>query len=200
MSANVPAVREDALIVRAESLAAWREGERFLEQARQEADMIRSEALAQAETLREQAWHEGYESGQRAAMDEAAELALRISAERESYKTELEPHLVRVIDTALRKILDGIPDQDLVMFAARKAIGELRESGRFTLRVAPGMAAILGEEAMHHLARAVVLRADDSLQESQCFLETPAGIIELTPHAQWERILKALPRAGEENK
>lgn len=200
MSANVPADREDALIVRAESLAAWREGERFLEQARQEANAIRSEAIAQAQALREQAWHEGYENGQRAAMDEAAELALRISAERESYKAELEPHLVRVIDTALRKILDSMPDQDLVMFAARKAIGELRESGRFTLRVAPRMAAILGEEVTHHLARLVVLREDDSLQESQCFLETPSGIIELTPHVQWERILKALPRTGGEDK
>src|SRR5690606_20858807 len=83
MSENISAVREDALIVRAESLAAWREGERFLEQARQQAQTIRSEALVQADVLREQARREGYEDGRRDAMDEAAGLALEIAAERE---------------------------------------------------------------------------------------------------------------------
>lgn len=192
MSSSLPRRLETAPIVRAESLAAWRDGERHLEQARQEAETLRQAARTQADALLAQARQAGYDEGRRAAMNEAAELALRLAAERESYLRDLEPRLVRVIDAAVRKILDGLEDADLVAGAARKAVGELRESGRFTLRAAPGMTERVGEHAMQRLAGVLTLREDETLRGSQCFLETATGIIELTPHAQWEHILKAL--------
>ncbi|MFA1602644.1 type III secretion system stator protein SctL [Alcaligenes faecalis] len=199
MSADTRAATgDDALIIRAESLAAWQEGERFLEQARQQAQAIQKEAHEQADHLREQARQEGYETGRRAAMEEAAELTLRLAQERERYVDELEPRLVQLIDTAFRKILDGMADAELVERATHRAVGDLRESGRFTLRLAPGALEALSEDAMARLARVVVWQEDDKLRQSQCFLETPAGIIELTPHAQWDRILKVLQQHGVE--
>lgn len=188
----------DTPILRAESLAAWREGEQFLVHARRQADGMRTQAEAAAQALREQAWQQGYEEGKQAGNEEAAALVFRIAEEREAYLHGLESRLAHVIDFAVKKILDSFDHQVLVTHVTLLAMRALRGPGSYTLRVSPGMASKLDASGALSSIRGVTLCESDALQDDQCWLDTPAGTIALTAHEQWDRIFKAMQPAAKD--
>jgi len=182
----------ESTILRAESVAAWREGEHFLEQAKREAAEVLKQANADAQRIREQARKEGFDEGRKAGMEDAGRLAVQLVVERDAYLKSLTSRLVKVLDASVRKILGELNDIALIEGAARTAIQSLRHSGRVTLRVPAATVDVLKESVgfsdMHH----VCVVGDDALQGDACLLETSQGTIELSAHAQWERIFQGM--------
>ncbi len=183
-------------ILRAQSVSAWREGERFLEQARHDAEALHRQAQQDAQEAREQARQQGYEQGRQEGLEDAARLALQMTAQRDAQLHSLAPRLVEAIDASVRKILGAIAPAELIEGVAREAMQAMHGTSQVTLRVPPGMADQLNERSACLERRRVIVVEDDALRNSMCFLETPMGIIELSPHAQWDRLLQAMHDAA----
>ena len=177
-----------ATILRAESISAWHNGEKFLENAKIQAAEIEKQALEEAR----KAWQQGYEEGRQAGLEDAARLALKITAERDDYLNSLTSRLAQTIDASVRKILGEIEDSELITAVARNAIKEMREFQKVFLRVPLGMAGELEKREVFSRGTNIILQEDDTLQGSMCCLDTPLGIIELGAHTQWELIFKSI--------
>lgn len=180
------------LIVRAESVAAWRDGEQFLEQAKKDAAAMKMQSTEDARAAREKAWQQGFEQGRQAGLEDAAKLALQITAERDAYLNSLTLRLMQSIDACMKKILADMDDAQLIAGVARKAIEDLRKIDKVTLRVPPGMASVIEKLVSLPGAKKINVKEDDTLQDSLCYLETPLGVIQLSAQTQWERIFRVM--------
>lgn len=186
-------------ILRAESVAAWREGEQFLERAKRDAAVTMQQAAIDAQQVQDQARQQGYDDGRQAGLEDAARLALEITRARDDYLQCLTPQLIQVVDAAVRKILGSLDDIDLIERVAANAMQGLREPLKVTLRVPPGFADALRERGALADKYKICLVEDGILQGSMCFMETPLGTIELSAQTQWERIFRTVsPAEGTE--
>ena len=186
-----------ATILRADSVAAWREGERYLEQATLDAATLRQQAQEEAVRERERGWQAGFDEGRQAGLEDAARLALQFTAEHDAYLDGLTPQLASAIDLSVRKILAGLNDAELITGVARKAIEEMQALNTISLRVPSAMVIALKDKQLRFKGKPWPIRADDTLHEARCYLDTPLGTVQLTAQTQWERIFGILKPADE---
>jgi len=194
---NTETPRKDATILRADSVAAWRDGERHLEQATQDVAALRKQAQEDAVRERERGWQAGFDEGRQAGLEDAAQLALQFTAEHDAYLNGLTTQLASAIDVSVRKILAGLDDAELIAAVARKAIEDMQALNTVTLRVSPAMVSTLQEKQLHFNGKHLPIRADDALQDAMCYLDTPLGTVQLTAQTQWSRIFRTLNPASE---
>ena len=194
---NTDIPHKDATILRADSVAAWREGERHLEQATQDVAALKKQAQEDAVRERERGWQAGFDEGRQAGLEEAAQLALQLTAEHDAYLDGLTSQLASAIDASVRKILAGLDDAELIAAVARKAIEDMQALNTITLRVPPAMVNALQVKQLCFKGKPLSVRADDALHDDICYLDTPLGTVELTAQTQWARIFRTMSPASE---
>ena len=194
---NTGTPHNDATILRADSVAAWREGERHLEQATQDVAALKKQAQEDAVRERERGWQAGFDEGRQAGLEEAAQLALQLTAEHDAYLDGLTLQLASAIDASVRKILAGLDDAELIAAVARKAIEDMQALNTITLRVPPAMVNALQVKQLCFKGKPLSVRADDALHDDICYLDTPLGTVELTAQTQWARIFRTMSPASE---
>ena len=194
---NTDIPHNDATILRADSVAAWREGERHLEQATQDVAALKKQAQEDAVRERERGWQAGFDEGRQAGLEEAAQLALQLTAEHDAYLDGLTSQLASAIDASVRKILAGLDDAELIAAVARKAIEDMQALNTITLRVPPAMVNALQVKQLCFKGKPLSVRADDALHDDICYLDTPLGTVELTAQTQWARIFRTMSPASE---
>lgn len=194
---NTDLSHKDATILRADSVAAWREGERHLEQATQDVAALKKQAQEDAIRERERGWQAGFDEGHQAGLEEAARLALQLTAEHDTYLNGLTSQLASAIDASVKKILAGMDDAELITAVARKAIEDMQALNTITLRVPPAMVDALQSKQLCFKGKPLPVRADDALLDDMCYMDTPLGTVQLTAQTQWARIFSTLSPAQE---
>jgi type III secretion protein L len=185
-----------ARIVRAHEIAAYREAEALMAEARAQAEAIVIDAHAAFEAAQQRGYDEGR---QQAAREAAAHMAEQV-ARTDAYHQQAEDRLVDVVVQALRKIVMDYSDRERALQAVRSALALVRTQKQVTVRVHP-------EDAEHVRAQAAALIADypavqwlDVVPDPQlgagcCVLETDIGIVESSVQAQLDALEAALRQA-----
>jgi type III secretion protein L len=170
-------------IIRAQEESAWRDGYRFLDEARK---------AYEAERTR------GYAEGMAAASREASKLVVDTTAKVDRYIASLEKQIARLSFDIVRRILSEFDDAELVARAARNALADFREAKAIRIRVHPSAEAEMRRMlAQHGLDRtgepvAFTLETDDELGARACILSTDFVIIEATVDSQLAAIAQAM--------
>ncbi len=179
-------------VVPASELEHWDTGKKFLIAAKRAAQGIiskaKEEAEAQAVVIREQARQEGLQA--------FAEATAELAATRERFWREHETQIVDLVMATTSKLLGELSDKERLTSMVSRGVQQGRSEPQLTLRVAP--------EQLDN-ARAVLevqeydgtlsLRADATLDVTQCQLETVHGVIHLGLEEQLERLRTAMQRA-----
>ena len=157
--------------------------------ARQTAEA--AEQAYQAEKQR------GYDDGMASAKVEIAEQMLTIISRSVDYLATAEGQVARTVLLCLRKILGEMPEEELVIKAARNALSIVRNEPRVTLAVRPEVQdevrSRIGEILQGHgdISYLEVV-SDEGLSKGGCRLETEVGVVDATIELQIEAIENAI--------
>lgn len=172
------------------------EGERIIEAARHEAALIRQQAEVQAEERRQ----EGFLKGQEEGKTKIAEHIVECMGQSAAYFSKVEGVMVDLVMRALRQVVGGMNQQDVVEGIVRRALESTRNESQITVRVSPSQAEwIKGriQSIMQTFPKIQFLdvQPDQRLAENGCILETEIGVVDATLETQLKAIEKALIRA-----
>lgn len=176
---NAPGVK----IIRAGEESVWRDGYRFLAEAK---DIYAAER------------DRGYAEGMLAAKSDAAKLVAETSGKVDRYLASLEGEVARLAFDIVRRVLSEFDNAELVAKAARNALADFREAKSVRIRVHPSAeshvrAAIetyAGENG--HGAPSVVIEADEEIGETACVLSTEFAVVDATIEAQLTAMAAAM--------
>ena len=186
-----PSVNGTKRIISGKDYAQAVEARRVLEEARAEAEALVRAAQEKYDTARDR----GYADGSAAAQQELAERMFELVAGSVDYLGNAEAQISRVVMTCLRKILGTLPEEDLVIGAARAALDDLRNEPRATLRVHPSVADAVRarkSEIMQGDSDVAYLEivGDDRMEHGGACLESDAGTVDASIEVQ----IKALEK------
>jgi type III secretion protein L len=167
----------------------------MLDQARAEAQRIVKEAADQAEAVRDAAHEQGLAEGRAAAAGELASAAAGASR----VLLQLRPAIARTVAGTLHEVLDDLPPEKVYAAALRRASRMVRGESFMTLRVPPGKEAAAAQ-AVASLTQElgwegkVDLRADATLPDHACVLESAAGKVSCGMDVQLRAVAQAVER------
>jgi type III secretion protein L len=170
-------------IIRARDEAAWRDGYRFLEEAK---------AAYASERAR------GYEEGMAAAKQQAGKIVVEAALKVDHYLGSLEKDVARLAFDIVRRVLGEFGDAELVARAARSALADFRDAKSVRLRVHPSaeahvrgaLAGYIGEDPGKPLS--IILETDEELDSQSCILSTDFAIVDATIKTQLDAIAEAM--------
>ncbi|MES2596710.1 MAG: HrpE/YscL family type III secretion apparatus protein [Verrucomicrobiota bacterium] len=190
------AVAPDSKILKRDEHAFIIDGQRILDAARHEATLIRQQALAEAETKRQ----EGFQQGQEEGKAQIAEHIVECMGQSAAYFSKVEDVMVDLVMRAVRSVIGEMDKHDLIEKIVRRALESTRNENHVTVRVAPGQADWLKSRLatiMQAFPKIQFLdvQADSRLAENGCVLETEIGVVDATLETQLKAIEKALIRS-----
>lgn len=177
-----------------------------LMEAEQDREAILQDAYGQAETIRDTAREEGYESGRQAGFDEGRSIAEALIQEalavkeallqrKEAVVRAIEEDTVQLIVDTVERILGKHvqEDYDLVLGIVRSAMAKLTYTESLTLRVSSedyDMALSLRDQilALAENVDDILIKADKSLRQGSCVLDATSGSIDSSIWTQFEHI------------
>lgn len=164
-----------------------------VESAQQEAGNILAQAHAEAEQIRADAHAQGRRDAARVLAEHTASVVRDLDA--------MEPRLTGIVIGALRRILDPIPPENLIVAAVRRAVAELDLSRGATLIMAPEALSRVQEQlGRFELGKGTLeLRGDPSCPPDSTVLRTAYGDIELDIDAQISALSEGIEAALSEN-
>lgn len=183
---------------RAVDAAALREtAERDASAIRREAETEAARLKAEAEAVYEAEKRRGFEDGLAAGQAEVAERMVTLVTRSVDYLASAEGEVARTVLVCLRKILGEFPEEDLVLRAARAALGLVRSESRIRLCVRPEVEPALRDRvgallAGHGDIGFVEIVGDPSMTRGGCRLETELGVVDASIEQQLDALEKAI--------
>lgn len=194
-SARVIKAEEYAVVAGAKAIvdAAVAESVRLRTSGQTDADKKRAEA--QEEYERRKA--EGYRDGQEEGKAEIASQIMECMTQSAAYFSKVEGVMVDLVMRALRRVLGGFDQREIVEQAVRHALETTRNEGHVTVRVAPAQAEWLQSRVQSMLescpkVQFLEVLPDERLPEDGCVLETEIGVVDASIQTQLRAIEKAL--------
>jgi type III secretion protein L len=182
----IPASPSRKIIPAAEE-SAWRDGYRF---------------LAEAKDRQAQEAARGYADGKAEGAKEAAMFLARTVADADRYLASLEPKLATLALDIVRQVLGEFDDAELVARAARIALSEFRDARSLTIKVHPAsedrLARMLAgmQEQADWPGTVIVIDADPEVAPQTCILATEFAVVDATIDAQLAAIAEAMQSQG----
>ncbi len=172
------------------------EGQRIIDAAKHEAELIRQEAAQEFEKRRQ----EGFEKGQEEGKAEIAERIVECMSQSAAYFSKVEDVMVDLVMRALRTVFSEMNQRDLVERVVHRALESTRNENHVTVRVSPNQADWLKTRISAILQtfpkiQFLDVQPDSRLPEDGCILETEIGVVDATLETQLKAIEKALIRA-----
>lgn len=186
----------------------------ILNQTREDAMKLISEAQDEAIEIRESAKQEGFQQGYQEgivrAEKEIEQRRLKFEQEKEEFFrnaiTEqeqlcaaFEPQIVDVACQLIQKLTGIIVEQykDVMLYVINNAIREVEDSKNFVIRVSDEVYHELEskQELLYGYANSTIemtLLADAKLQGRQCMIETDQGILDIGIETQLEELITSL--------
>ena len=141
---------------------------------------------------------EGYEQGLAEGRQEIAMQQLELVDQSVKYMESVEDKMAEIVLKALRKCIEGIDDEDLVMGVTRKAMKAIvRTQRQITIRVNPKMVAAVKARTAELTADFpsldyIEVVEDAKLDTSSCVVETAAGTVDASIDNQFAAIEKSI--------
>jgi type III secretion protein L len=191
-------------VIKQQVVGAYGQAKEILAVAEQEAARI----IQDAERLREEqarlGWDEGYKKGFEETLGKLAQL----EEETQKIFQDLEPKVVQLSMKVAEKIIGSelATRPDAIAAIVAQALRTVRHQRDVNIRVNPAQAPALEAHKKTLLgvlsrARDVVIRADPSVREGGCVIETELGILDADLQTQLEILERALggglPKTGE---
>ena len=146
----------------------------------------------------EQARREGYEKGLAEGRMEIATQQLDLVDQSVKYMESVEDKMADIVLKALRKCIDGIDGEELVMGVTRKAMKAIvRTQRQITIRTSPKMAPVVKARTAELTSEFpsldyVEVVEDGKLDDSSCVIETAAGTVDASVEGQLAAIEKSI--------
>ncbi|MBO4317758.1 MAG: HrpE/YscL family type III secretion apparatus protein [Mailhella sp.] len=182
-------------IIKAEEYARAIEANALLAEAKAKAEGIIQAAEENYAVRHEEGYRDGVEEGKL----EHSEKMLETILSSVEFIENIEHTLVDVVNTAVRKIIGELDEQDRIVRLVRSALNTVRGQQKVTVRVSPS-----DEPAVSHALAAMTasssaesfltVLADSRLAKDSCILESELGVVD----ASLETQLKALEHAFKE--
>ena len=191
----------DSSILRADDYSVFRDAEKLLQAARDEAARIRQEAVSDRERERQR----GYEEGQQEARMAMAERMTEVICSTVDYLEKVEGDLADVVQRSIERLLGRREPSELVIDVVRQALNIIHSEQRITLRVAPAQAQTVEKEiinitADHPTAEFISVVPDARLSLTDAVLECEIGIVDASLDTQLAQLAQSfkqvLGRAG----
>ncbi len=183
-------------ILKREEHAFLLEGQRIVEAARHEADLIRQEAQEEYERKRQ----EGFQKGQEEGKAEISERIVETLGQSAAYFSKVEDAMVDMVVRSIRNVLGEMNQREIVERVVHRALESTRNESHVTVRVSPSQAEWLKTRVNSILqsfpkVQFLNIQPDNRLPEDGCVLETEIGVVDATLETQLKAIEKALIRA-----
>jgi len=166
-------------IIRRAEEAAWRDGYRFLEQAK---------VVYQAEQAR------GYAEGKEAGASEAAKLVAETAARTDQYMASLDQQVAILALDIVRRVLGEFDQTELVARAAIHALSDFRREKALRITVHPvaeqRVLQMVSAGADRQLA--ISVETDPGMDKGACLIASEFAVVEATIETQLAAIAKAL--------
>lgn len=178
-------------IVRAEQLESLLDSQAIIDQSK----VIANEIKEKAEVVYKERYDEGYENGYNEGKDEYTSKIMDMLMSQVDSLNKLELDLANVVIDSVKKIINEIPDNELVIKIVRQGINTVRGQKRVVVRISPADEGIVREDLKLMLisndgsSGYLEIHVDSSLHHGDCILETPLGIVNSSLDNQL-RILK----------
>ena len=183
-----------ARVIRAADYCRLIEAEHLLAAAHERADAIRAEAeQAYAERKRQ-----GYEDGLTEGRMEQAEKMMETAVQAVEYIENIEETLVRVVASAVRKIIGDLDDRERIVRVVRAALVSVRSQQKVLIRVCPADEAAVREALAAMITAApggvscLDVAADPRMKPGDCILESELGVVDAGVETQLKAIENAL--------
>lgn len=166
----------------------------LLAAARERADAI----LAEAERAYEARKREGYEDGVLEGRMEQAEKMMETAMQAVEYIENIEETLVKVVGSALRKIIGELDDRERIVRVVRTALVSVRSQQKVLIRVSPDDETAVREALAAMMSSApggvtfLDLSADPRMKRGDCILESELGVVDAGLETQLKAIENAL--------
>ncbi len=161
------------------------------------AGKIAQNIINNTQKIEEEAKERGFTEGKKNANTELAQEHLKLMQKNTEYLNESQPMLEKIIDQSLRYILKQYPPQELLKQSLERAIADNSFMKNIKIRISPSQLDMV-QEALPNIVRQsrfagiTQVESDANLSETDCILETPLGIVDLTIENQLFQILKIL--------
>jgi len=181
-------------LVKASEAATVADAEAVLAAARAEADRIREEAKAEFERQKAAGYEKGLADGKAEIMMQKLDLV----ESSVSFMESVEDRMAGIVMKALRKCVDQIGDEDLVVQIVRKAMkAVVRNQRQLTVRVAPAQVAnvkahVAALQADFPSVDFIEVAEDAKLGPRACVVETEAGVVDAAIDTQLAAIEKSI--------
>ena len=181
-------------VLRMTEYARLVEANEALAAAKEQAAIIRGEA----EQAYEDRKREGYEDGLMEGRMEQAEKMMETALQAVEYIEGLEDTLVKVVSSAVRKIIGELDDTECMVRVVRNALAVVRSQQKVLIRVAPvdepgvreALAAMLA--ASPDGGALLDVTADPRMKHGDCILECELGVVDASLETQLKAIENAL--------
>ena len=193
MTGGIVAPAPGTRLIRAEEYSRLLEAGELLAAASGRADAIRAEAEEAYETRR----REGYEDGVMEGRMEQAEKMMETAMQAVEYIENIEETLVKVVTSAVRKIIRELDERDRIVRVVRTALVSVRSQQKVLIRVCPADEPAVREALAAMIASApggvsfIDVSADPRMKPGDCILESELGVVD----AGLETQLRALENA-----
>ena len=181
-------------ILRADEYSRLLEAGALLAAARERAEAIRAEA-EHAYEARKRA---GYEDGVMEGRMEQAEKMMETAMQAVEYIENIEETLVKVVSSAVRKIIGELDDRERIVRVVRAALVSVRSQRKVLIRVCPADEPAVREALAAMIASApggvsfLDVSADPRMKPGDCILESELGVVDAGLETQLRAIENAL--------
>ncbi len=185
----------ERLIIKAGEYLETLQAGAVLQEARERAEAIVSQARLEYEREKERGFSEGLEAGKQVM----AERIMNAAATSVESLASIEEEMVHVVIHALKKIIGEIDDRERLVRVVRTSLALMRNQRKVVLRVPPDRAemadAAVREMLQSHPGIDILeVVADPRLKNDGCILESDMGIVDAGLEGQIEAIRRALLR------
>lgn len=190
-------LRPRCRIIPAVEATAWIDGDSYREVAKRDAEAL----LAQARKVFEAERQRGIDTGLRAGAEAKAALLAEATARIDREMAAAEQQFAAAVITTVERVLGSFDRQELLVRAAKHALGELRDARRLILRVAAEDAAAVERRLAEALGPGnllVEIQGDPLLASGDAVLESELGFVSVGIEAQIAALRRGLGGAAVE--
>jgi type III secretion protein L len=177
-------------IVRSAQVEAWRDGFRFLEEAKATADRLGDAARKAYDTE----YARGYAEGRAAGVAEAARLVGETRRGIDQYVGSIEGQIADLALDVVRRVLGQFEVGELVARAAEEAAVDFRRARFLKITAHPEIVDRVRPVFAGYNAPMVTIEADPSLAKTACIISSEMAVVDAGIEAQLGAIADALSR------
>lgn len=184
-----------AKVIPAAQVQVVRDAEDIVARATQEASRILADSRQAYELERQR----GYQDGLEMVRGDQAQHMIKNVARSVEFLGKVEGRMVDLVMQAVRKIIDGFDDSDLVLMTVRNVLTAARAQKHMTLRLNP-----LQVERVRSQLDALLVKfpgvdfleivGDNRLKGDACVLESEIGVVEASTQTQLDALSAALQK------